>query len=168
MAIAMIIREDDGKLENILKGIEALTGASVEVGLTGGSAGMADLATLLENGSPINRMPGRPFFKAAIASDETQEALAEGFTQAMDAVMEGDLGGIQAGLETAGQGGADGIRAYIDQGNFAPNAPITISGGWMRNRVSGKPVYIRGKGSSKPLIDTGALYASFNYEVKGV
>jgi hypothetical protein len=26
-----------------------------------------------------------------------------------------------------------------------PNAPITLEGGWMRNPVSGKPTYIKGK-----------------------
>ena len=47
-----------------------------------------------------------------------------------------------------------------EDNNWQPNSPITIYGGWMRNKVSGKPIYIKGKGSDKPLIDTGSLRSS--------
>ena len=66
-------------------------------------------------------------------------------TEALRAAQAGDLAGTKAGLEKSGQAGADGIRVYIDRGIPPPNAPITLTGGWMRNPVSGKPVKVKGK-----------------------
>ena len=48
---------------------------------------------------------------------------------------------------------------------FAPNATITIQGGWMRNKVSGKPFKVDGKKSSRPLINTGRLRGSIMSKV---
>jgi hypothetical protein len=52
------------------------------------------------------------------------------------------------------------IKTSIRNGNWDANAPITIQGGWMRNKKSGKLFYVKGKGSSRPLIDTGNLLQS--------
>lgn len=46
-----------------------------------------------------------------------------------------------------------------------PNSPITINGGWMRNKKSGKWFKVKGKGSSNPLIDTGTLRNSVQFQV---
>jgi hypothetical protein len=52
-------------------------------------------------------------------------------------------------------------KFFVDPDNgWAPNAPITIHGGWMLNKVTGKPIYIKGKHSERPLIDTGSLRQS--------
>lgn len=61
---------------------------------------------------------------------------------------------------------AEGIskRSFV-KNNWKPNAPITISGGWMRS-ISGKPFKVKGKGSSKPLIDTGNLRNSITSVVR--
>ena len=111
-------------------------------------------------------VPGRPFFRNAVSDGETVRAVAEGFTAAMEAALAGDEGALEAALAEAGKAGADGIRAFMDRGLTPANAPITVSGGWMRNRVSGKPVYIPGKGFNRPGYDTGALYNAFSFEVK--
>ena len=81
------------------------------------------------------------------------------------AAFDGSLPGVRAGLEKAGQRGADGIREYIDAGIDPPNAPVTLSGGWIRNRVSGKGVPVKGKSGTTPLVDTGQLYGEFGYEI---
>ena len=59
------------------------------------------------------------------------------------------------------------VKKIMGSGELAPNAPITVTGGWMRNPVSGKPVHIKGKGSSAPLIDTGSLRSSITHVVEG-
>ena len=59
----------------------------------------------------------------------------------------------------------DAIRAYIDAGVPPPNTPLTVSGGWIRNFSSKKPVHVAGKGFNKPLYDTGELYNDFDYEI---
>jgi hypothetical protein len=54
-------------------------------------------------------------------------------------------------------------------GRWAPNSPITIEGGWMKNKKTGQLVYIEGKHSEQPLIDIGRLRKSIDYNiVKGV
>ena len=94
--------------------------------------------------------------------DDFDQAL----TAAVTAAHEGDEAAAQAGLEACGQAGADGIRAYIDSGIKPGNSPVTISGGWIYNRVARKGVLVGGKGFDKPLYETGELYNSFSYEVK--
>ena len=57
------------------------------------------------------------------------------------------------------------MRETFTKEAFAPNAPITIHGGWMRNKKSGKPFKVKGKKSSRPLINTGRLRGSIMSKV---
>ena len=81
------------------------------------------------------------------------------------AAFDGDMSGTQKGLEEAGQRGADGIREYIDEGIPPPNSPVTLSGGWIYNRVAKKGVLVSGKNGDTPMKDTGALYNDFDWEI---
>ena len=95
-----------------------------------------------------------------------RDAMAEEMLSAVSAAMDGDMDAVRSSMEAAGQAGADAIRGYIDAGVPPPNAPLTISGGWIRNFSSGKPVCVAGKGFDKPLYNTGELYNDFDYEIK--
>ncbi len=54
----------------------------------------------------------------------------------------------------------DEIKNSIRDGDWKPNAPITIKGGWMRTK-DGRPFYVKGKGEGKkPLMDTTQLLNS--------
>ena len=66
-----------------------------------------------------------------------------------------------------GQQTEDDMKNTIMTGNFKPNSDITINGGWIRTS-SGKPFYVKGKGSSRPLVDEGIMMGSIRYEVEGV
>lgn len=57
-------------------------------------------------------------------------------------------------------------RAMKDSNEYVPNAPFTINGGWMANPKNGKPFYSEGKGSERPLLDTGTLINSVDFEIK--
>lgn len=57
-------------------------------------------------------------------------------------------------------------RAMKDSNEYASNAPFTIEGGWMANPKNGKPFYSEGKGSDRPLWDTGKLIRSVDFEIK--
>ena len=92
--------------------------------------------------------------------------MAEIMLASCGAAMEGDLSGTRQGLEDAGPRGADGIREYIDAGISPPNSPVTLSGGWIYNRVAKKGVLVEGKAGDKPMLDTGALYNDFDWEIK--
>ena len=86
-------------------------------------------------------------------------------TDAVSAALAGDESGVTASLESAGEAGVQAIRDYIDAGVPPPNAPVTVSGGWVYNRIAKKGVHVEGKGFNKPLYDTGQLYNDFDYEV---
>ena len=45
------------------------------------------------------------------------------------------------------------------------NAAITVEGGWMRNPYTGRFIYVKGKGSTNPLRDTGHMAQSVTFEV---
>jgi hypothetical protein len=52
--------------------------------------------------------------------------------------------------------------------NTPPNAPITLNGGWMRNKKSGRLFYVIPKIGTHPLIDTGVMFESVSYQVEEV
>ena len=60
------------------------------------------------------------------------------------------------------------MKQTFTKETFAPNAPITINGGWMRNKVNGKVFKVKGKGSSRPLVDEGRLRGSIIHKVAKV
>lgn len=160
-------------LQTILNGISFLESHSVLVGVAGDNAGRSgplnnvELAFLHSNGSPLMRIPARPFLEPALENGETQQKIEGCMKRAIIEALEGNTGGARAEMEKAGLYGQKAAQEMIGSGALAPNAPITINGGWMRNRVSGKPVYIKGKGSSAPLIDTGSLRQAITYVVEG-
>ena len=127
----------------------------------------SQLLALHESGCPLNHMPARPVMVPALSDPETRQAMSDALLSSLTAALSGNLPAVQAGLDQAGQLGANALKNYITSGgHLAPNAPITLSGGWMRNRKSGKPVHISGKSSALPLYDTGQLVAAFGYKIK--
>lgn len=70
-------------------------------------------------------------------------------------------------VKALGISAKDETKATIANFGAPANAPITVHGGWMRNRVTGKPVYIEGKGKNQPLVDNGDLLRSITYQVIG-
>ena len=123
-------------------------------------------AFILTNGSPVNHNPPRPFLEPALAQPKTQQQIARHMKAAAKAALEGDTGGAMDQMHMAGQAGEDAVKDYMASGAFAPNSGFTINGGWMRNRVSGKPFHADPKGSSKPLIDTSNLQGSITHVVE--
>ena len=111
-------------------------------------------------------IPARPVIAPGLSREETRAEMTEALSGAVSAAHDGDLDGAKAGLEACGQAGADGIRAYIDSGITPGNAPVTVSGGWIYNRVAKTGVYVGGKGFNKPMYETGELYRSFTYEIR--
>ena len=161
------LTEHKEALEKRLAALHYLATHKVDVGLPPGSPPRSRfLLAIHERGSPVMHIPPRPVIGPGLSRPETRQAMTEALTAAVSAAHEGDEAAAQAGLEVCGQAGADGIRAYIDAGIQPGNSPVTISGGWIYNRVARKGVLVGGKGFDKPLYETGELYNSFSYEVK--
>ena len=162
----LMFSEDLALERKRLECLQYLARNKVDVGLTSTASGRSRfLMALHEHGAPGAHIPARPVIEPALADDTARAEMAEGFLSAASDAMEGNLDDVRSALESAGQAGADAIRGYIDAGVPPPNAPLTISGGWIRNFSSRKPVHVSGKGFDKPLYDTGELYNDFDYEI---
>ena len=112
-------------------------------------------------------IPPRPVVQPALAKGSLKNEMGDRLLESCQAAFDGDRAGTVAGMESCGQRGADGIREFIDAGISPPNAPVTLSGGWIYNRVAKKGVLVSGKSGSTPMKDTGALYEDFDYEITG-
>ncbi len=166
--IRIQFKEDTKKIDSREKCLEYLHKHKVDVGLTSTASGRSKfLLGIHSRGSPIMRIPPRPVVQPALAQEGLRAGMAEIMLASCEAAMEGDMAGTRQGLEDAGQRGADGIREYIDAGISPPNSPVTLSGGWIYNRVAKKGVPVEGKAGSLPLVDTGALYEDFDWEITG-
>ena len=166
--LKLTLTEDTGLIENREKCLEYLLRNKVDVGLTSKASGRSVfLLGIHTRGSPVMRIPPRPVVAPALARESLKSEMGEKLLASCEAAMAGDLSGTRAGLEEAGRRGADGIREYIDAGIAPPNSPVTLSGGWIWNRVAKKGVPVGGKNGTTPLYDTGRLYNDFDYEITG-
>ena len=162
------LSEDTKKLEDRLQCLKYLATHTVEVGLTSTASGRSrTLLAIHEHGSPAMHIPARPVVKPALAQAAVRVKMASAMRKACASALDGDMDGVTAALEESGQAGVDGIRAYIDKGVPPPNAPVTITGGWIRNPVSGEPVKVKGKSGTTTLVDTGQLYGDLDWEIRG-
>ena len=167
MAITLSFSEDTEHIEKQQKCLDFLRENQVDVGLTSSaSARSRFLLGIHTHGSPIMRIPPRPVVKPALAEESLRSEMADKLSEACEAAFDGDLAGMEKGLKDAGQRGADGIREYIDAGIPPPNSPVTLSGGWIYNRVAKKGVPVKGKSGSTPLVDTGQLRDDFDWEIR--
>ena len=167
MSISLSFTEDTEKIENRQKCLEYLARHRVEVGLTSKASGRSKfLLAIHTHGAPVMRIPPRPVVQPALHQGDVQADMQEHALEACEAACEGDLAAVSGAFEAVGQAGVDGIHKYIDAGIPPPNSPVTLSGGWIFNRVARKGVLVSGKGGGPPLVDTGALYNDFSYEIK--
>ncbi len=119
-----------------------------------------DIAMWNELGTSTS--PSRPFMRNSIdrhvdviraAAAKQIQALSSGASARQVLTM---MGNIQKGL----------MQHEIMTGQFAPNAEITIHGGWMRSKKTGKRFYVQGKKSDRPLVHTGQLRKSVHFVIK--
>ena len=157
---------DDPAWEKRLAALKVLSSSRVDVGLTSSASGRSRfLMAIHENGCPVMRIPARPVIDPALRSPEAREEMTAAMVEAIAAAMDGDESAVTSALEKAGKAGVAAIHDYMDGGVPPPNSPVTVSGGWVYNRVAKKGVLVAGKGSNTPLIASGALYDDFDYDV---
>ena len=150
------VNDRDLGLNKILKEIKKFKGAVVKAGILQGSGSVdgvsiVEYATRNENGVAGKKgkwkIPPRPFIKGWVTNNQKQ--IASTIQRLCGEVASGNITADGA-LNRLGVFAKSGIQSYIRRGDFVPNAPATI----------------RKKGSSQPLIDTGALRNAVNYEVE--
>ena len=165
--LTLKISESDKRLRDRLQCLKYLATHTVEVGLTSSASGRSQMMLAIhEHGSPAMHIPARPVVKPALAKPSVRAEMGQAMMNACASALDGDSDGVTAALEESGRAGVDGIHAYIDAGIPPPNAPVTLTGGWIRNPVSGKPVKVKGKSGTTPLVDTGQLYNDFDFGIR--
>lgn len=141
------VTADGKKLQKILK---ELADKEVRVGFQQGKAteedgtDVCDIAAWNELGT-VN-MPSRPFLRMSV--DDNSDKINSFMSAQKRSIIKGEP--VDRILKKIGIFQKDLIQEKITEGSFAPNAPSTI----------------KAKGSSKPLIDTGRMRQSVNFEIK--
>lgn len=107
-------------------------------------------------------VPQRPFLRTTIA--ENQRKWDELLKTLVQRALDEDKSIDKAMLLFGEQVKAD-IQDTILAGGWKPNAKITQDGGWMRNKTSGKPFRVKGKGGKSPLIDTGTMLRTIEVRI---
>lgn len=141
------ITPDGRKFQKMLK---ELAEKEVRVGFQAGKAyeedgtDICDIAAWNELGTV--HIPARPFLRMSV---DDNVAKINNFMQQQKKNLVKGIDAEQV-LKEIGIFQKDLIQEKITDGDFAPNAPSTVAK----------------KGSSKPLIDTGRMRQSVNYEIK--
>lgn len=141
------VTADGKKLQKILK---ELADKEVRVGFQQGKAteedgtDVCDIAAWNELGT-VN-MPSRPFLRMSV--DDNSDKINSFMSAQKRSIINGEP--ADRILKKIGIFQKDLIQEKITEGSFEPNAPSTI----------------KAKGSSKPLIDTGRMRQSVNFEIK--
>ena len=130
------LREADTRI-----GIHEEEGASD----TGGDLNLAGIAMVNEFGSDDGHIPERSFLRATVDANAVRyEGMLE---RAVTRAIDGDAP-LQTGLALLGARVEGDVKATITDMTEPPNAPSTIAA----------------KGSSKVLVDTGAMRAAIRHE----
>ncbi len=124
-------------------------GSVVRIGFLEGSTypdgkPVAMIAAIQEWGAPSRNIPPRPFFRHMIAAKRAE------WPKAIADLLKANGYDALRTLQQTGEVVAGQLRRSIYETNSPPLKPTTIAR----------------KGFSKPLIDTGVLIQSINYEVK--
>lgn len=122
----------------------------------------AQIAYVMETGSPVRNIPARPFLMPGIANAQPA-AIAEMKKAAVAALKDvaalkttaSNGGAIRDGLERVGQIGAAAVRQKMIDGPFVPLAGYTVA-----KRLK------KGRNYDTPLIDTTQLYYSVTHRVE--
>lgn len=154
--------------QNFLNGLSFLQTHQVLIGLPEGgeeesaeesgdekeTISKVELAFIMTYGSPLKKIPPRPFIEPALASSNEQRKIVREMGNAAKQALEGNLGSARASLEKAGMVGQSAVQEHMG-GTPPPNSPSTAK------RKEKK------HGSAVTLIDTGSLRQAITYVVEG-
>lgn len=152
----MSVSDRDFGYDRIIKELGSLDEPAVLVGIRqeqgvevpeGSSINLATIAAINEFGT--KDIPSRPFLRSTV--DKNRDKYADQLATIVRDSVDGKRS-IEDGLERLGLTAVADIQRTITTNDFAANAPSTIAA----------------KGSSKPLIDTGRLRQSIDFEIEGL
>jgi len=162
-----IIKDNRREYDKLIKSLKVLKSGHVNIGVLekdgtkehkspmgGGDATIAEIATWNEFGT--KKIPERPFMRGA--ADENKEAIGKIKENLYAEVKSGSKTSKQA-LQSLGFKFKEMVRSRIMRSMSwaTPSADSTVAGKASRGNPS----------PNRPLIDTGLLLRSIDYEVKG-
>jgi hypothetical protein len=162
------MEDTDKGMKKILAEMKKLGNMYAKVGFpengdTGDGVLIAQYAYWNENGATstnnvlkkgkVWELPPRPFMSQAV--DNNGEQIKNTGEKLVKQVSEGKIDAKTA-MRLNAENMVNLIKLSIKNGNFKPNSDITIDG---------IPGFIRGKKSSKPLIDSGLMRDSVMYQI---
>lgn len=155
------IKDNTQKIKNIFKN-NYKTKAGILGGISDKGITTAYIGLIQEFGSIINNIPPRSFIieplkKYFIVEFEKHKELIKEYIKKGDIKRVYEIAGIVMEQII--------IESFNKKEGWKPNSPITIQGGWMKNKVNGKVFYVKGKGVNNPLINTGTLRKSIKHEI---
>jgi hypothetical protein len=151
------LRVNDRKWRALKRQLPQIAGAEVTVGIQS-DAGASQDGTPIAAYAAYNEfgtsgggwggpIPARPFLGSTF--DDKRDAWGRAADVAISQALTGERS-FADGLGILGTMAQQDVQTTIASGDFAPNSPVTVAL----------------KGSSQPLIDTGAMRQAIRYEVK--
>lgn len=145
----MSVEDVDLGMDRLIADLLGLGVAEVYVGVRSGPEGdLATIAAANEFGTSDGHVPERSFLRSTV--DEKRGEYAEDLAKVVDDIIDGR--GARPGLSRIGVRAKADVQRKIRALRTPPNAASTV----------------KQKGSSNPLIDTGRLRQSIDYELGGV
>lgn len=161
------IKQDTKELDKLIANFKDTK--IVNVGIIGGEQqdgiSLASIGAVQELGSVVNNIPRRSFIKEPLLAHLSEKIKRQKEKLKQYLFIDKRL---DEAYNLMGNTAVDIIiRSFRNKndGKWVPNAPITINGGWMKNKKTGKLIKIKGKDKDNPLIDTGRLRRSITYEL---
>lgn len=175
MITALKTKIQVNKFNKLIKNLTELTKKQILVGVSEDESarknpdqeGNATIAYIHDNGSPLRRIPARPFMEPGIRN--AQDAINLELTVVAKAQLESNKEKVDLYLNRVGLVAQNSIRKVITDGEgFTP-----LKRGTKLERLKRRKSYAkwseekkeRYMGSMKPLIDTGQLRNSITYVV---
>lgn len=159
LKFSAVLVDDTTKWKRLLDTVAGANGAVLDVGIFPGARPppeatdnpaqaptIAEYAFHNEFGAPAANIPARPFFRNALDQGQDRWML---LAQRIFADAADGRGNLQRGLWDVGREMANAIRRSITALRDPPNAASTIAR----------------KGSSNPLVDTGAMRNAVHWEL---
>ena len=165
---AQVRQKNKGWVDKLLKRVKNLERQEAACGFPNtlnkkydNGASVIDVAIWNQYGT--YNAPARDFMNPA--NEEINKKWGELSKKAIPAINAGKTD-AQTVLEAGANVAVAEIKKSIVNLREPANAPITVQGGWMRNKKSGKLFYVEGKGSDNPLVDTGNMMNSVTYVMR--
>ena len=151
------VTQTGNTLANIWKGFDFIQHTKLYVGIPEENTSRDDdeptnaqLMYIHNYGSPAKNIPARPVIEPAVNEPTTLKRIQDYVVKGIEVSLTGNTTNAEKYYKLAGEIAVKAVQEKFTDGSLAPNAPMTI----------------RLKGSSTPLIDTGALRESITYVIR--